>query len=234
MPAPLSVVIPTLNAASDLPPTAEALLEGVSSGLVRELVISDGGSTDETRAVARELGARWIEGPPGRGGQMRRGTEAAVGDWLLLLHADTHPAPDWAKAAHDHMTAQPDKAAWFPLRFRAGGFAPRFVAGGANLRSRYLGLPYGDQGLLISRALLNAVGGVPDLPLMEDVALARALRGRLRPLGVHVTTSAQRYQTDGWVNRVTRNLGTLARYSLGADPARLKSRYEKTRWENRN
>ncbi len=226
MPAPLSVVIPTLNAAEALPATAEALLEGASSGLVRELVISDGGSTDETRAVADELGALWIEGPPGRGGQLRRGVEATTGDWLLLLHADTHPAPDWAKAAYDHMTARPEDAAWFRLRFRADGLAPRIVAGGANLRSRYLGLPYGDQGLLISRALLDGVGGVPDLPLMEDVALARALKGRLRPLGVHVTTSAQRYETDGWVKRVMTNLGTLTRYRLGQDPAVLKARYE--------
>lgn len=229
MPARLSIVIPTLNAASALPATADALLEGVSSGLVRELVISDGGSTDETRAVASELGAHWVEGPPGRGGQLRRGVEAATGDWLLLLHADTHPAPDWAKAVYEHMIARPDEAAFFRLRFRADGFAPRLVAGGANLRSRYLGLPYGDQGVLISRALLDAMGGVPDLPLMEDVALARALKGRLRPLGVHVTTSAERYETDGWVKRVMANLGTLLRYGLGADPARLKARYEKTR-----
>ena len=232
MPARLSIVMPTLNAAAVLPATADALLEGVSSGLVRELVISDGGSTDETRAVARELGAHWVEGAPGRGGQLRRGVEAATGDWLLLLHADTHPAPDWAKAVYDHMTSRPDEAGWFRLRFRADGFAPRLVAGGANLRSRYLGLPYGDQGLLISRAQLEAVGGVPDLPLMEDVALARALKGKLRPLGVHVTTSAQRYETDGWVKRVAMNLGTLARYSLGADPTRLKLRYEKTRRAN--
>ena len=111
MPARLSIVMPTLNAASVLPATADALLEGVSSGLVRELVITDGGSTDETRAVAQELGAHWVEGPPGRGGQLRRGVEAATGDWLLLLHADTHPEPDWAKAVYDHMTTRPEKAA---------------------------------------------------------------------------------------------------------------------------
>lgn len=229
MPAPLSVVIPTLNAAEALPATAEALLEGASSGLVRELVISDGGSTDDTRALADELGAVWVSGPAGRGGQLRRGVAVATGDWLLLLHADTHPAPDWAKAVYEHMTARPEEAAFFRLRFRAEGLAPRLVAGGANLRSHYLGLPYGDQGLLISRALLDAVGGVPDLPLMEDVALARALKGRLRPLGVHVTTSAQRYETDGWANRVMMNLGTLARYRLGQNPTQLLARYERGR-----
>ncbi len=226
MPAPLSVVIPTLNAATALPATADALLEGVSSGLVRELVISDGASTDNVREVAEALGAELVEGPQGRGGQLRRGVEAATGDWLLLLHADTHLSPGWAEVAHAHINAQPDHAGWFRLGFRAEGLAPRLVAGGANLRSRWLGLPYGDQGLLVSRAVLNSVGGVPDLPLMEDVALARALKGRLRGLDAVAVTSAERYQQDGWGRRVMRNLGTLLRYLAGSDPARLKARYE--------
>jgi rSAM/selenodomain-associated transferase 2 len=226
MPAPLSVVIPTLNAASELPETAEALLEGVSSGLVRELVISDGGSGDDTGAVARELGALWLTGPPGRGGQLKRGVAAASGEWVLLLHADTHLAPGWAEAAHRHMTTQPRMAGWFRLRFRSAGLMPRLVAGGANLRSRALGLPYGDQGLLVDRDVLYEIGGVPDIPLMEDVALARALRGRLRPLDADALTSAARYERDGWARRMGFNLATLARYALGADPAALRARYE--------
>ncbi len=226
MPAPLSVVIPTLNAAPHLPDVAEALLEGVSSGLVRELVISDGGSTDATRDAARALGAIWVDGESGRGGQLRRGIEASSGDWLLLLHADTQLSEGWAKVAHDHMISQPTKAGWFRLRFRAKGMAPRIVAGGANLRSRIFGLPYGDQGLLLSRDTLQTVGGMPDLPLMEDVALARALSGRLVGLGADALTSAEKYQRDGWVRRVLSNLGTLARYRLGADPASLKARYD--------
>ena len=226
MPAPLSVVIPTLNAAEALPATAEALLEGVTSGLISDLVISDGGSTDTTRQVAHELGALWVVGPPGRGGQLGRGVAACSGDWLLLLHADTHLSPGWAEKAYAHIQAHPDKAGWFRLRFRATGLAPALVAKGANLRSRHLGLPYGDQGLLIARNLLDRIGGIPDLPLMEDVALARALRGRLREIDAEALTSAARYDRDGWTRRVLANLGTLARYRLGADPATLKRRYE--------
>ncbi len=226
MPAPLSVVIPTLDAAACLPQTAEALLEGVSSGLVQELVITDGGSTDETRDVAEELGAVWVAGAAGRGGQLRRGVDASRGDWLLLMHADTQLSPGWAEAAYRHMRETPDKAGWFRLRFRAKGLAPRIVAGGANLRSRLLGLPYGDQGLLVSRDLLQLVGGVPDIPLMEDVALARLLKGRLTEINAEALTSAERYERDGWLRRIVRNLGTLLRYRLGADPAGLKARYE--------
>jgi len=226
MPAPLSIVIPTLNAADALPATAEALLEGASSGLVRELVISDGGSTDATERVAKELGAVWVTGPAGRGPQLRRGVAASRAPWVLLLHADTHLSPGWAEVAYRHMHDNPDRAAWFRLRFRASGIAPRLVAGGANLRSRVFGLPYGDQGLLIARALLEEVGGVPDLPLMEDVTLARALRGRLVGLAAEAETSAERYAREGWLWRVTANLGTLARFALGGDPAVLKARYD--------
>lgn len=227
MSAPLAIIIPTLNAAGDLPETAEALLPGVVAGLVRELVVSDGGSADDTLLIARELGALIVEGPPGRGGQIGRGVSAATAPWLLVLHADSIPVPGWAAAVGHHMEHHPDKAGWFDLAFRAKGVAPSLVAAGANLRSRWFGMPYGDQGLLISRDLLAGAGGVPDLPLMEDVMLARALRGRLRPLGLPVRTSAARYERDGWARRVIRNLGTLARFLLGVPPERLVHRYER-------
>ena len=227
MPAPLSVIIPTLNAAASLPGTAAALMAGVEAGLIRELVVSDGGSKDATAPIAAELGAVIVEGPPGRGGQLARGVAAARGDWLLLLHADTDLAPGWVTEAEAHIARHPDSAGYFRLAFRAEGLAPRLVAGWANLRSRLLGLPYGDQGLLISRDLLSRVGGVPDIPLMEDVALARALKGRLRPLAAEARTSADRYERDGWLRRGAHNLGTLARYLAGADPAALATRYRR-------
>lgn len=227
MRAPLSIVIPTFDAAAELPQTAEALLAGATSGLVREMVISDGGSQDDTLEIARDLGAIVVSGPAGRGGQLARGVAAAKGPWVLLLHADTHLGDGWDVVAHDHMTKHPDKAAWFRLRFRASGLAARVVAGGANLRSKYLGVPYGDQGLLVSRKTLASVGGVPDVALMEDVLLARALRGRLRGLDCEALTSAARYESDGWTKRVSRNLGTLTRFYLGASPKALKQRYEK-------
>ena len=226
MPAPISVVIPTLNAAADLAATTEALLPGLTDGLICELILSDGGSRDETALVAKELGAVWVTGPKGRGGQIAAGVRAASGDWVLILHADTHLDPGWERAVLDHMRSFPTQAGWFRLAFRSRGVVPRLVAGGANLRSQVLGLPYGDQGLLISTAVLEEIGGVPELPLMEDVALARALRGRLRRLEATARTSAARYESDGWGRRVAGNLWTLVRFALGADPAQLARRYE--------
>ena len=226
MPAPIAVIIPTLNAAHALPATTEALLGGLTDGLVAELVLSDGGSKDGITDVARELGATLVTGPKGRGGQIARGVASARAPWVLILHADTHLSDGWAQAARDHIENHPDKAGWFRLGFRANGFAPRLVAGGANHRSRLLGLPYGDQGLLVARATLDEVGGVPGIPLMEDVALARRLKGRLRPLNSIALTSADRYETEGWMRRSIGNLGTLMRYLLGASPERLVARYE--------
>ncbi len=225
MVAPISVVIPTLNAARDLPETAAALMPGLSEGLIRELVVSDGGSTDGTLEVARGLGAAVVEGPPGRGGQIARGAAIAQADWLLILHADTHLGPGWAEAVWRHIEAARNEAGYFRLAFRAEGMAAKLVAAGANLRARWLGLPYGDQGLLLPRSVLDEIGGVPGVPLMEDVILARRLRGLLRPLNAEARTSADRYLRDGWTRRVVRNLWTLVRFQMGVAPERLTRDY---------
>lgn len=223
MRAQLSVVIPTLNAAEALPDCLTSLMEGVETGLIRELVITDGGSDDATCEIAQEVGAELVNGAPSRGGQLRRGVARAEGAWLLILHADCVLSPGWAAAVEEQIAG--GRPAYFRLRFDAKGIAPALVAAWADLRARMLGLPYGDQGLLISRAEYDAVGGYADIPLMEDVAMARALRGRLMRIALPVITSAAKYRRDGWLRRGLRNLVLLIRYLLGADPERLAGRY---------
>ena len=225
MRAPLTVIIPTLNAVEALPRCLEALMEGLEAGLIRELIVSDGGSDDASGATAQAWGAHVLHGPPSRGGQLRRGCAAAQSEWLLILHADTVLQPGWSRVVQSHLTHS-DKAGWFQLRFDQGGLAARVVATWANLRSRF-GLPYGDQGLLISAGLYKEVGGYSDVPLMEDVALARALRGRLVGLPIEAVTSAKRYQAQGWLRQGGRNLWTLARYFAGVDVARLAEDYRR-------
>ena len=227
MRAPLSIVIPTLNAAEALPGLFAALMEGVEAGLVREVIVADGGSGDATRALARDAGAKIVGGARGRGAQLAAGADLARGDWLLFVHADSWPAPGWSSALAAHMARHPDRAAAFRLKFRASGFGAWRVAGWANLRSRLFGLPYGDQGLLISRRLYTAVGGYRPIPLMEDVAMARTLKTRLMLLAHRIETGAGRYQKEGWSRRGARNLWLLARYLAGADPQRLAKAYEK-------
>lgn len=224
MRAPISVVIPTLNAGPELHECLLSLMEGLDAGLIREVIVSDGGSEDHTIEIAREWGAELVSGPASRGGQLRRGCAAAKGDWLLVLHADTVLSTGWAGPVSVHL--RQDRAGWCRLAFDGGGLPGRIVAGWANWRSR-LGLPFGDQALLVSRALYQQAGGYPDQPLMEDVAIARALKGRLAELEVTATTSPRRYQRQGWTRRGVRNLWTLLRYFLGADPATLAEAYKK-------
>ena len=225
MRAPISVVIPVLNAEKQLAHCAAALIEGVEAGLIRELIVTDGGSTDETQLVADEVGAVWIRGAASRGGQLKRGCVAARGDWILVLHADTILDAGWSVEVATHLNSSDTR--YFTLAFASGGLPARFVAGWANLRSRLFGLPYGDQGLLISRALYERVGGFQDMPLMEDVAMARTLRGGLRPLKTRAVTSATKYETSGWIRRGSRNLLTLLRYFAGVSVEKLAASYRK-------
>lgn len=223
----ISIVIPTLNASGTLGPCLGSLGPAVLEAILTEVIFADGGSKDDTEAIAEATGAHFLSAPRGRGAQLRAGAEKARGEWLLFLHADTRLSEDWVEAARAHIAAGPDKAGWFRLRFAAKGPAPRLIAGWANLRSR-LGLPYGDQGLLIHRALYARVGGFAEAPLMEDVAIARALGpSRLAPIDAIAVTSAERYERNGWLRQGARNLTTLARYALGAPPERLARSYDR-------
>lgn len=221
----ISVVIPTLNAAATLQPALAPLVAAAVDGLVREVVLADGGSTDDTLALAEDAGARLVSTEPGRGVQLAAGCAAAKGPWLLVLHADTELADGWAQAAADHIARRPDRAGYFRFAFDDRGARARFWEQGVALRCAALELPYGDQGLLISKKLYEHVGGFRPLPLMEDVDLARRLKGRLVPLAAKAVTSAERYRRDGYLARSLRNGVILTRYLAGADPERLARAY---------
>ncbi|MEM9050047.1 MAG: TIGR04283 family arsenosugar biosynthesis glycosyltransferase [Pseudomonadota bacterium] len=227
MAAPVSVIIPTYQAADRLGPCLAALAEGLGDGILRELIIVDCGSQDGIEALADAIGAEFMLAPRGRGRQLAAAARRARGSWFLFLHADTVLEPGWGTSVIEHVSKHPQKAGWFRLRFDTPGFWPWLVAGWANLRARHLGLPYGDQGLLIHRALYSAVGGYPEIALMEDVALVRALRGRLAPLSCAAVTSAARYRAEGWLRRGLRNQLVMLRYLFGVSPERLSALYEK-------
>lgn len=224
MRAPISIIIPTLDVAAKLPDTLARVMEGLDAGLVRELIVTDGGSGDDIEQLASEVGAVLVSGEAGRGGQLARGAQAAQGDWLLFLHADTWLPQGWPDIALEQLPT-PEQALAFSLAFRGGGGLARWTSGWANLRSRWFGLPYGDQALLISRSLYDAIGGYPDQPLMEDVAIARALKGRLRISAARVKTDPKRFQQNGWLRQGVRNLWRVTRYLCGADAERLARGY---------
>lgn len=225
MRAPLTIVIPTLNTAPEFAQLLPQLMEGLDAGILRELILSDGGSDDDIAQLAEGIGATFIAGPAGRGGQLGRGADAAQSTWLLFLHADSRLPPNWSQIVMDHIKGPRGPAA-FRLAFDAKGAAPKITAAWANLRSQIFGLPYGDQGLLISRDAYEAAGGYPDIPLMEDVALVRALP-KITCLNGVITTSAARYVRRGWMPRGSLNLLILVRYLLGASPERLARRYQR-------
>lgn len=228
MRSPITVIIPTLNAADSLAGCAAALIEGLQAGLIREVIISDGGSHDATAAIADGIGADIVAGSASRGGQLRRGAARAKGAWLLFLHADTQLAEGWSRAVGDHLaqaSLADGPAGYFRLGFDGKGVGPRIVAMWGNLRARCLGLPFGDQGFLIPAQLYAQIDGHPDIPVMEDMAIARKLRARLVPLDATARTSFARYRRDGWLRRGTANLVLQIRYLTGAKPDDLARRY---------
>ncbi len=227
----LSVVIPAMDEAAMLP----GLLQDLRRLTVHpvEIVVVDGGSTDGTADLAAAAGAQVVRAERGRGRQLRAGAAAARAPLLCFLHADVRLG-DEALAELARLARDPGAggAAWaFRLRIGAPGLAYRVVETGANLRSALAGLPYGDQGLVVSRAAYDAAGGYAAVPLMEDVMLVRALR-RHRPVRLlrsAVTVSARRWQRDGVWRRSGLNLFLLARWLLGAAPERLVAAYERRR-----
>lgn len=208
----ISVIIPTLNAVSDLPATLRAL------DPADEIIVVDGGSTDGGPDLALASGARLLRSPAGRGVQLAAGAEEASADWLLFLHADTVPGPGWRDAV-DHYVQTcwgPRKAASFRFRLDDPSLQARLLERLVAMRTVVFALPYGDQGLLIHRDLYRAVGGFRPLPLMEDVDLVRRLgRDRLARLDVAATTSARRWRQDGWFRRSALNLLCLTLFRLG-------------------
>lgn len=227
----ISVVIPSLDAAAGLSATLRGLLTAAREGLIREVILADGGSRDATRHIAEDAGAVVIDAPRGRGSQLAAGAAAARGDWLLFLHADTVLETGWEAEARRFLAgtgagSSGEAAGYFQFQLDDRGPMPRLLETVVRLRCALLALPYGDQGLLISKRLYAETGGYEPLPLMEDVDLVRRLgRRRLRALSARAVTSAARYRRDGYGARMLRNAGCLALYYLGVPPSRIARLY---------
>ncbi len=228
----VSVVIPTLDEES----TIVDCLDAIGARAHVERVVSDGGSRDRTLELVSALpGVTVVSGPPGRGGQLRRGAAATSGDVLLFLHADCRLPRGWWEAVCGALADPAVSLTCFRLHTAPTDASPVGCAGRAwlrllDLRSFVGALPYGDQGFAVRRTTYDAIGGFRDIPLLEDVEFARAARalGRLEVLPLEIRTSARRVARQPVRTRLmTATFPWL--YRMGVSPGRLASWYGNVR-----
>ncbi|MGE3315647.1 MAG: TIGR04283 family arsenosugar biosynthesis glycosyltransferase [Planctomycetaceae bacterium] len=218
----ISIVIPTLN--------EEAQLDGALRHIANipdiEVIVADGGSKDATIQIAKQYGARVVPVRAGRARQMNAGAAVASGETLLFLHADTRLPSDFRKQVCAALDSGSSAGA-FRLRIDDDGFGFRCIEWGANLRSKFLQLPYGDQGLFVRASLFYQLGGFTELALMEDFEMCRRLRrhGDLFQASSAVTTSPRRWLDLGIVRTTVVNQLCVAGYLLGIPSERLARWY---------
>lgn len=220
-----SVIIPALNEAALIGRAVRSAWEAGAA----EVIVADGGSSDDTIAIALKENCRVVRAPPGRAVQQNAGARAASGDVLLFLHADAALAPN----VRDQLAGafQADNVICGALRQRieAEGWIYRWLERGNALRVTWRGSPYGDQAIFVRRKAFLEAGSFPEVPLLEDLLLMQRLRRRSWPvlLPGPVYVSPRRWQRHGVLGQTLRNWSILARFSCGASPEKLARHYRR-------
>jgi rSAM/selenodomain-associated transferase 2 len=221
----ISIIIPVLNEANTIRAVLARLLDARSV----EVIVVDGGSRDETVAIAQSLGVRVITAAASRASQMNAGAAVATGEIVLFLHADTHLPTQFETLVRQALQNAGTVAGAFELRIDAQLRGLRLVERMVNVRSRFLSMPYGDQAIFLKAAVFHEIGGFPDLPIMEDFELMRRLKrlGRIKIVPAPVLTSGRRWQKLGVVKTTLINQLIIAGYFLGIPPAQLVRWYRR-------
>jgi rSAM/selenodomain-associated transferase 2 len=223
----LTIVIPVLNEAAIVVAALQSLAPLRARGA--EIIVADGGSHDGTARLAEPLADRIMTVRRGRGAAMNAGAALGTGDALLFLHADT-ALPDGADHLIDAVLA---RRAWGRFDLRIAGRHPLFalIARMINWRSRATGIATGDQAIFVCRKAFEAVGGFPDQPLMEDIAISRRLKRRCRPfcIATPVVTSGRRWEHNGVLSTILLMWRLRLSYYLGIEPALLAELYDAPR-----
>ena len=222
-PGTISVVIPALNEARNLPDCVHSL----RGPLALEVIVVDGGSGDRTGQTARELGLKLLQGPASRGRQLGLGCRAARGDYVVLLHADTRLRPGWHHQVRRILRRPGVALGAFEFQVNAMGSGYWLIEYMVALRSRLAGLPYGDQAMFLKRQTLASLGGVPELPLMEDVELVRRARrlGKVAVSRLPAVSSPRRWQEKGLIGNTWLNWRCYMAYRMGVPAGELARRY---------
>lgn len=219
----LSVIVPTLNEARGIAATLAPLQPWRDQGV--EVLVVDGGSTDHTLATAQPLADQVLVSPAGRAAQMNAGAAMASAPLLWFLHADSGVASGHLET----LRAMKGMQGWgfFPVRLSGRQPLLRLVGALMTLRSRLTAIATGDQGMFLSRGLFMAVGGFPPQPLMEDIAISRALRRRGRPIvpPVRIGVDSRRWEQRGICVTIAQMWWLRWRYWRGADPVQLHQSY---------
>ena len=215
----VSMVVPALNEEGQI---EEVVRDGLANG-AWEVIVADGGSGDATRLRAAQAGARVVEAPRGRARQLNAGAAAAQGDVFLFLHADTRLPARAADLIRKALGRPQVIAGAFTYRAAGEGLIGRVMTAGGNLRHRLSGYPYGDQGLFLRRRVFRALGGYPELPVMEDWEFVRRLRrlGQVTILPEPAPSSIASFVDRGFWRSSAVNVAVIMAYQLGVDASRL-------------
>lgn len=220
-----AIVMPVLDEAASIENALRRLSPLRETGTV--IVVADGGSTDRTADLAAPLCDAVVAAPRGRAAQMNAGARACAADMLVFLHADT-VLPDGAMDAV-RAGLSSDGCAWgrFDVRIAGKALMLPVIAAMMNLRSRLTGIATGDQAMFMTRAAFEQAGGFPDIALMEDIAMSKALKRAGRPLclSLKVTTSGRRWERHGVWRTIALMWRLRLAYFFGADPDELAQRY---------
>jgi rSAM/selenodomain-associated transferase 2 len=219
----ISIIIPAINEASNIKQTIATTQPSTNI----EVIVVDGGSQDDTVAIAESLGVKVISSSPGRALQMNTGAALASGEILLFLHADTLLPVGFDEMIRAALQQPGVIAGAFALRINADLASLRLVEKGVYWRSRFLQMPYGDQAIFITKKVFQQVGDFPELPIMEDFELIRRLKrlGKITVLSVAVVTSARRWLQKGVFKTTLINQVVIIAYLLGIKPVQLRTWY---------
>jgi rSAM/selenodomain-associated transferase 2 len=222
----ISVIIPVLNEEANIGP----LIAATKNLGDCEIIVVDGGSTDDTGNQASAADVR-LKSDPGRAIQQNAGARAAHEDVLLFLHADCRLQPGCLEAVQGALTDPKIVGGCFRQVIDAPGWKYRLMERGNAARVRWLGWAYGDQGIFVRKSVFDSLGGFPDLKLMEDLYFVKRLRkaGRFVTLDVPILVSARRWQKAGFLRQTIRNWTLLALAHLGVSPNRLAKFYPQMR-----